>query len=236
MSRVWSSPRRHKAFTLIELLVVIVIVAILAAVAFPVYNTVMVKSRQTATLSNMRQVGTAFILYSQDNNYQLPNRVTNGPKWPSLLVPYVQNLKVYMSPIPDYIGKQNPNPTVITSDGSNGTCYILSGYNDIGAYNDSTVAPRLNGLTSPGQVALLGIKKQNAGDFYMDTTENNEIDKLQTTAWPGGSIYVFCDGSSRFLKFPPPGNNTRPNFSKPTNSDYYTDWWWLMDKSHGTNP
>src|SRR5580704_7000313 len=53
-------------FTLIELLVVIAIISILAALIFPVFAAARGKARQTVCISNMRQAGLAFGMYSQD--------------------------------------------------------------------------------------------------------------------------------------------------------------------------
>ena len=59
-------------FTLIELLVVIAITAILAAILFPVFAQAREKTRQTACLSNMRQIGMATRMYVQDYDEQFP--------------------------------------------------------------------------------------------------------------------------------------------------------------------
>src|SRR5579883_967287 len=59
-------PRTSRGFTLIELLVVIAIIAILAAILFPVFAQAREKARQTACLSNEKQIALAFIMYAQD--------------------------------------------------------------------------------------------------------------------------------------------------------------------------
>ncbi len=68
-------------FTLIELLVVIAIIAVLAAILFPVFAQAREKARQTACLSNCRQIGTALMMYTQDYDEKYPqeHRSTSNP-------------------------------------------------------------------------------------------------------------------------------------------------------------
>lgn len=81
------------AFTLIELLVVISIVALLAAILFPVFSKARDASRKATCLSNMRQLGLAFFSYGADFDEGFPN--TGDPylwvgrrfRWP--IMPYL---------------------------------------------------------------------------------------------------------------------------------------------------
>ena len=56
----------RKGFTLIELLVVIAIIAILAAILFPVFAQARARARAISCISNLKQLGTASMMYAQD--------------------------------------------------------------------------------------------------------------------------------------------------------------------------
>ena len=68
--------RTKKGFTLIELLVVIAIIAILAAILFPVFGKAREKARQTACLSNLKQMGLGMMMYLEDYDYTYPTEWT----------------------------------------------------------------------------------------------------------------------------------------------------------------
>lgn len=62
----------RSGFTLIELLVVISIIAVLAAILFPVFAQARNRARGTVCQSNMRQIGMAMLAYVQDYDGTYP--------------------------------------------------------------------------------------------------------------------------------------------------------------------
>jgi prepilin-type N-terminal cleavage/methylation domain-containing protein/prepilin-type processing-associated H-X9-DG protein len=103
----------RKGFTLIELLVVIAIIAILAAILFPVFAQARDQARQSACLSNCKQLGSALMMYAQDYDETLPcwqanptNGVVLNPAfatwgwslWVDAISPYVKSRGVFICP------------------------------------------------------------------------------------------------------------------------------------------
>lgn len=98
---------KRNAFTLIELLVVIAIIAILAAILFPVFSQARAKARQSACISNEKQLASGVLMYAQDYDETLtpvamrsPDSNSSNPQylWSTLIEPYVKNREIRRCP------------------------------------------------------------------------------------------------------------------------------------------
>jgi prepilin-type N-terminal cleavage/methylation domain-containing protein/prepilin-type processing-associated H-X9-DG protein len=88
--------QRKQGFTLIELLVVIAIIAILAAILFPVFQSVRENARRTTCASNEKQLGLGMIQYTQDSDEKFPRgqyQDANGTylDWGNAIYPFIKN-------------------------------------------------------------------------------------------------------------------------------------------------
>ena len=157
----------RRAFTLIELLVVIAIISLLAAILFPVFAKAREKGRQTACLSNMKQMGLAFGQYISDYDSTYPTcdndkaKITGAPPepetpdadgpperdWHIVIQPYVKNFGILRCPSDSSaapIDPQNPDVDVKKEYVSS---YTVNGWSE---YNLSEAA-----VTRPSNWILL---------------------------------------------------------------------------------
>ena len=220
---------KELAFTLIELLVVIAIIAILAAMLLPVLARAKESGKRIACINNLRQLNLALRMYVDDNQGAYPPRIETN-SWPNHFYDnYGKNINILLCPTdiailsdPATVGSSPSNNVADASPRS----YFINGWND---YFQSSSDPqglnegdsmKENAIIYPSDTIVLGEKRHDAGDFYMDLLENLGNDftgiaeqgrhggsgvtssQSKGAGSSGGSIYDMADGSTRFIKFP----------------------------------
>jgi prepilin-type N-terminal cleavage/methylation domain-containing protein len=152
-----------RAFTLAELLVVIAIVAILAALIFPVFTKVKASANESASVSNLAQLGKAYLLYTADNSDHTPyvgdlrmitdlraGRISylSFPNYvgqkeiKETLMPYVKEERIWKSPI---------DPGDEKFPGGSAYLEIGSSYDTISSF----CAGSISSFKSPSEAGLL---------------------------------------------------------------------------------
>jgi prepilin-type N-terminal cleavage/methylation domain-containing protein/prepilin-type processing-associated H-X9-DG protein len=109
---------KPRVFTLIELLVVITIIAILAAILFPVFAQARERARAVACLSNTKQIGTALMMYTQDYDELYPAA--------NAAVPPINNGALATIPIDGQLGPYLKNDQVWACPSDGGEINALS--------------------------------------------------------------------------------------------------------------
>lgn len=87
-----SSPAKPQAFTLIEIITVLAVVAVVLTILVPVTMRSIDSARNTHCLSNLRQIGSAMLLYAGDHDGAVPDRYRppdNAVTWQTSLQPYM---------------------------------------------------------------------------------------------------------------------------------------------------
>jgi len=193
-----SNHRAKRAFTLIELLVVIAIIAILAAILFPVFAQAKASAKQTACLSNMKQIGTASVMYAGDyddtmvlaqswyatapvDGFEFYQSGIAFNSWRALLWPYTRNAELCVDPTAPNI---YVSPGLAAYKSLAPLVYGNLGINHMGMapfmYNSAT------GLQQPIGLSSSSIPKP-ARTVYFTEMFSDGIDNTIDTeiVWPG---------------------------------------------------
>jgi prepilin-type N-terminal cleavage/methylation domain-containing protein len=190
------------AFTLIELLVVITIIAILASIAFPVFNTVTERANQTKDLANIRQIGVTLKLFAGDHNGNFPitkdpdststtnDLVTSNDAFRTLFPTYLTNEEIFSVKGSVYTRTTPDNRIDQTPTGGNYTQTLLTGENSY-SY--------INNLTETSNPAFPLVADGFANPVAAPPVYSNDK-TVKGGVWGGKrAIVLNCDGSANNL-------------------------------------
>lgn len=211
-----STPLLHnrKGFTLIELLVVIAIIAILASILLPVFATARERARQSSCLNNEKQILTAQLEYSQDNDESYNYVYVGGPNkvWHQALDTYLKSKGVWTCPDDAYNRGGNPPVSAVTYG-------IAFDYYDSDWYGtkdggSGSAGIKLSQISSPASTIYIAERpngyhqwgKEWAADVYCNDAEfitpnSGGIGIPGSQLHSGRSNYGFCDGHAKSLKY-----------------------------------
>jgi prepilin-type N-terminal cleavage/methylation domain-containing protein/prepilin-type processing-associated H-X9-DG protein len=178
------------SFTLMELLVVMVMISILALIAYPAYIGIEERAKATTDMNNLRQIGVATQMYMNDNDGVIFS--TSTGTWMSQLQPkYVPAWKVLQSPFdttrsPSENGTTAPpSPVSYGLNGNNKNGTSIAGLLSNKIANASALILFAPAQTSGTTVAFTGTAqttgigvtvykdKNNAGDQAVGGTHNS---------------------------------------------------------------
>jgi prepilin-type N-terminal cleavage/methylation domain-containing protein/prepilin-type processing-associated H-X9-DG protein len=196
--------RIRTGFTLIELLVVIAVIAILAAILFPVFAQAREKARTVSCLSNSRQIGLAFQMYAQDwDEGLILNNHTPGASWLETIQPYSKSRLLQRCPSDR---SANWDRVVPPATAPRAASYATNGYLTPGG-GFMSLASVKNPATT---IYVAELKDGKAGDHFhpqlwpspgRSGTTLDPLSELETTRHQGGANYVFVDGHAKWHRF-----------------------------------
>ena len=192
---------RRKGFTLIGLLVVIAIIAILAAILFPVFAKAREKARQASCQSNLKQITLAFLMYASDYDEAYPifnwgNRPCGGnPAWPNMVMwyaatyPYTKNAQIYECPS-QARGKCANSASAPWSSIIPTTSYAMNEPISTGPFGCCSKWHKEKELGFPAATLLIGDGRNNLGGW-----DNNSQKVLMRYAYPDPGVCYGCGGT-----------------------------------------
>jgi prepilin-type processing-associated H-X9-DG protein len=198
--------------------VVIAIIAILAAILFPVYARLKEKARSTQCLSQMRQIGSAIMVYADDYEGSYPKAfyVENWSDWThwtwrERIFDYTHSRAILVCPSPTHVpGYTLPGNANIPHYGMNVAVVCPNNSPD-------TFVRKVSDIPRPAETFLVGENRD--GDWSSEAGTDPGVFGAAGSFWPyhnQGSNFVFCDGHAQWMPM-----------TKSDGNDY---WYWKVRK------
>ena len=204
--------RHHQpqGFTLIELLVVIAVIAVLAAILFPVFAQAREKARQSTCNNNQRQILTALMMYAQDHDETFPSYTT---VWSDINIspgvlrcPTAGKSRLNAYVFDGGLSKKtlsvvtDPTSAFMTADGYSATNVALDLTCLTPIHNNRVIASYVDGHVSavdPSKLAIfvapaIALTVINPSFEYPAETDGNWTSDMSASDWTetGGSIGI----------------------------------------------
>lgn len=151
----------NAGFTLIELLVVIAIIAMLMAVIMPALNLAKLQAQGVVCLSNLNGMGKAWVLYAEDNNYEVVGAFiarSNAPAFSWVEPPQDDNRNplIASSIVEEKINGikkgllypyiETPKPYHCPSDQRSKSAPVKTNYSGLGGYRSYSIVGGVRGV------------------------------------------------------------------------------------------
>jgi prepilin-type N-terminal cleavage/methylation domain-containing protein len=171
--------RKSRGFTIIELLIVISVILVLAAMLAPAVNKAKEKGRRLVCMNNVRELGHASVIYSQDFNETMPYTAAHTRQTDFQLL---FDNKFLTTNECKLLGCPNSTVALPTCTG-----YRTLSANTIGYRYASAAA---NGLKTSNTAKMLIVEEDSA-------STNNTWDTADTHGQDGGNVF-YVDGRAKW--------------------------------------